>query len=87
MNNPENTELLKYLGDFALIHQKMALSVHLKETFPSELAESKSIVCKLNDETRAYEAEALRLATGILRLFLLRDPIEEDVYKANNWWF
>lgn len=87
MNEHGNTDLLKYLCDFALIHQKMALSVHLKETFPSELPESKKIVGKLHDDTRAYETEALRLATEILRLALRRDPYEEEVYKANNWWF
>ena len=42
MNEHKNTDLLKNLGDFALIHQKMALNVHLNE---------------------------------------------EEVYKANNWWF
>lgn len=87
MNDHTNTELLKYLGDFALIHQKMALSVYLGETFPAELAESKKTVSKLQDETRSYEAEALRLATEILRVSLKRDPDEEAVYKANNWWF
>lgn len=86
MKEQEHSYLLECLRDFALIHQKMALSVHFTEAFPGELAGSKNVVSNLHDETRAYEAEALRLATEILRLSLEREPIEEEVHKANNWW-
>lgn len=87
MKENENMDILKYLRDFALIHQKMALSVHFAQAFPGELSESKEIVSKLHDETRNLEAEAISLATKILRLALQRVPNEEEVYKANDWWF
>lgn len=87
MTEHERSYLLECLRDFAVIHQKMALSVHFTETFPGELAESKNVVSKLQEETRVYETEALRLATEILRLSLEREPIEEEVHQANNWCF
>ena len=81
MTEQERIDHLKYLCEFAQIHQKMALSVHLEETYPVELADSTAMVKRLHEETRAYEEEANRLAAEILRW--IRRSINSWVISAS----